>query len=397
MSLRQPAVMVLNAGSSSLKFAIFALVNQAPQAVFHGQIEGIGVKPHFMAQADANRETLADLYIPGESLHHEDVLSFLLDWIDEHAQAYDVIGVGHRVVHGGRDYAAPMVINNASLAALKALTPLAPLHQPHNLAPIEAIRALKPQLPQVACFDTAFHRTKPLVEQTFGIPRALTAEGVLRYGFHGLSYQYIADSLPDYLPAEKANGRVMVAHLGNGSSMCALKNRQSMASTMGFTALDGLMMGTRTGALDAGVVLYLLEQKHLNSQEITDLLYKKSGLLGVSGISSDMRTLLASDHPAAQEAVELYAYRINRELGSLAATIDGLDVLVFTAGIGEHSAAVRQLVCDQAAWLGVKIDPAHNAANETVISTPDSAVNVLVIPTNEELVIARHTAALVSH
>lgn len=395
MNHRQPAVMVLNAGSSSLKFAVFALADKTAQAVFHGQIEGIGVKPHFMALADATRDTLADLYIPGEQLHHEDVLSFLLQWIDEHARDYDVVGVGHRVVHGGRDYAAPMVINSASLAALKALTPLAPLHQPHNLAPIEAIRALKPHLPQVACFDTAFHRTKPLVEQTFGIPRALTSEGVLRYGFHGLSYQYIADSLPTYLPTEKANGRVIVAHLGNGSSMCALKNRQSVASTMGFTALDGLMMGTRTGALDAGVVLYLLEQKHLNSKEITDLLYKKSGLLGVSGISSDMRTLLDSDSPAAHEAVELYAYRINRELGSLAATIDGLDVLVFTAGIGEHSAAVRQLVCEHATWLGVSIDPARNAAHETVISHPDSAVQVLVIPTNEELVIARHTAALV--
>jgi acetate kinase len=304
-----------------------------------------------------------------------------------------VVAAGHRIVHGADRYSAPVLLTEALLAELAGFVPLAPLHQPHNLAAVEALAALAPDLPQVGCFDTAFHRTQPALAQAFALPRALSAEGIKRYGFHGLSYEYIAGVLPQHLgPA--AEGRVVVAHLGNGASMCGMIGRRSAATTMGFTALDGLMMGTRAGNLDPGVLLYLIQHKGMDVERLTRLLYKESGLLGVSDLSQDMRTLLASDRPAAREAIELFCYRATRELGSLAAALGGLDALVFTGGIGERAAPVRARICTAAAWLGLSLDEAANATNATVISAAESRVAVLVVPTDEERMIAQHTVAL---
>jgi acetate kinase len=285
------------------------------------------------------------------------------------------------------------VVTPEVIGKLEKLVPLAPLHQPHNLAPIRALAQNRPDVPQVACFDTAFHRTQPEVAQAYALPRAITERGVRRYGFHGLSYEYIAGALPQAAP-QVAGGRVVVAHLGNGSSMCALLGGRSVASTMGFTAVDGLVMGTRCGNIDPGVILYLIDELKMDARAVEDMIYKRSGLLGVSGISSDMRTLLASDEPAARFAVELFTYRIGRELGSLAAALGGIDALVFTAGIGEHAPLVRERVCRLAGWLGVELDPAANGADGPRISTAASRVSAWVIPTNEELMIARHTAAV---
>ena len=295
--------------------------------------------------------------------------------------------------HGGLKYLEPVRIDAGVLAELERLIPLVPLHQPYNLAPIKALRERRPEMPQVACFDTAFHRTQPAVAQAFALPRAYTEKGIRRYGFHGISYEYIASVLPQY-DARAAGGRVVVAHLGNGSSLCALRNGRSVATTMGFSSLDGLPMGTRCGSLDPGVILLFLDHLHMDARAIEAMLYKESGLLGVSGISSDMRTLLASSDPRAAEAVDLYVYRIGRELGSLAAALGGLDALVFTAGIGENSAAIRARVCRDAAWLGVELDEAANEAGGPRISRSDSRVAAWVIPTNEELMIARHTDRL---
>ena len=301
--------------------------------------------------------------------------------------------MGHRVGHGGLKYFEPVRIDDGVLAELERLIPLVPLHQPYNLAPIKALRERRPEMPQVACFDTAFHRTQPEVAQAFALPRAYTEKGIRRYGFHGISYEYVASVLPQY-DSRAAGGRVVVAHLGNGSSLCALRNGRSVATTMGFSSLDGLPMGTRCGSLDPGVILLFLDHLHMDARAIEAMLYKESGLLGVSGISSDMRTLLASDDPRAAEAVDLYVYRIGRELGSLAAALGGLDALVFTAGIGENSAAIRARVCRDAAWLGVELDEAANEAGGPRISRGDSRVAAWVIPTNEELMIARHTDRL---
>jgi acetate kinase len=301
--------------------------------------------------------------------------------------------VGHRVGHGGLRYVEPVRVDDTVLAELETLVPLAPLHQPHNLAPIVALRGRRPELPQVACFDTAFHRTQPAVAQAFALPREYSEQGVRRYGFHGISYEYIASELPRYDPRAAA-GRVVVAHLGNGSSLCALRDGRSVATTMGFSSLDGLPMGTRCGALDPGVLLHLLNHYHLDTPALEALLYKGSGLLGVSGVSSDMRALLASTDPRAAAAVDLYVYRIGRELGSLAAALGGLDALVFTAGIGAHAAAVRARVCRDAAWLGLTPDEAANAAGGPRISRAGSTVSAWVIPTDEELMIARHTSRL---
>jgi acetate kinase len=317
-----------------------------------------------------------------------------MTWLHRHENGGQIAAVGHRVVHGGERYSRPMRLDDPILEQLARLIPLAPLHQPHNLDGIHALRALMPTVPQVACFDTAFHRTQPNVAQMFALPRWITGEGVKRYGFHGLSYEYIARVLPQHTP--RADGRVIVAHLGNGASMAGMVNRQSQVTTMGFTAVEGLMMGTRTGNLDPGVVLYLVENKGMDAKALTKLLYKESGLLGVSGVSSDMRALLASDKPEAKEAVELFCYRINREIGSLTAAIGGLDALVFTGGIGEHAAEIRRRVCLQAAWLGIELDETANAEHQIRISAPRSAVDVLVIPTNEEWMIARHTATLLN-
>jgi acetate kinase len=389
------AILVVNAGSSSLKFSVFALAGGRPEPFLAGNLEELYGAARFKAK-DAGGAPLAAHEWPANApLGHHGAIDHLFGWLREHGGGHRLLGVGHRVVHGGMDYAAPVAITPAVLAALDTLVPLAPLHQPHNLAGIRAIAARMPALPQIACFDTAFHRSQPRLAQLFALPREMTEAGVRRYGFHGLSYEYIASVLPQH-DAAAAAGRTVVLHLGNGASLCALAGGRSMASTMGFTALEGLPMGTRTGSLDPGVLLWLMDERRMDARAIETLLYKQSGLLGVSGIASDMRVLLDSADPHAREAVDLFCYRIGRELGSAAAALGGLDAVVFTAGIGEHAVAVREAVCRQAAWLGLELDPAANAAGGPRISTAGSRVSAWVIPTNEELVIARHTCALVT-
>ena len=398
--MAQPAILTLNAGSSSIKFALFEQSDPLrPVAVLRGELDGIGALPRLKAK-DANGAVLAELTfaeLAGLSAEeqHQRTLDTLVRWLDEHDASWKIAAVGHRVVHGAERYAAPILLSPADIEALTGLIPLAPLHQPHNLAGIRALAALLPGVPQAACFDTAFHMTQPAVARRFALPRRLSDAGIKRYGFHGLSYEYIARVLPQHL-GSRAEGRVVVAHLGNGASMCALHERKSVATTMGFTALDGLMMGTRCGAIDPGVLLHLMEFHGMDAAGITQLLYKESGLLGVSGISQDMRALLDSPAPEAAEAVDLFCYRIARELGSLAAALGGLDALVFTAGIGEHAAPVREKVCRQAAWLGLRLDEVANARHARWIATADSTVDILVLPTNEEWMIAQHTAALIS-
>ncbi|THF60207.1 acetate/propionate family kinase [Pseudothauera rhizosphaerae] len=389
------AVLVLNAGSSSLKFALFAAEPQlADTPALSGQVEGIGATPELTAR-DASGERFQEPVTTagGQTEQHRDSLTHLFRWLTAHNPDLEIVAAGHRVVHGGERYSAPVRLTEAVLQELDHFVPLAPLHQPHNLRAVRAVAALLPEIPQVGCFDTAFHRTQPPLAQAFALPRALSAEGVKRYGFHGLSYDYVARSLPGVI-GERAHGAVVIAHLGNGSSMCALRDGKSVATTMGFTAVEGLVMGTRSGSLDPGVLLYLMDQKGMDAKALTRLVYKESGLLGVSGISQDMRTLLASAAPEAREAVDLYCYRIARELGSLAAAAGGLDALVFTGGIGEHAAPVREKVAELSAWLGVKIDPAANAAHTTRIDSADSKVAVAVMPTNEEGMIARYTVEL---
>ena len=389
-------LLTINAGSSSVKFALFAHAQTIPEAPqISGQIDGLNAHPHLKAK-DATGTVIDDCDLPFTGTgQHRAAMSFFVDWLRAHDAGSQIVGVGHRVVHGSDKFSRPMRLSDATLETLRSFIPLAPLHQPHNIAGIQALTSALPGVPQIACFDTAFHRTQPEVAQQFALPRAITAEGVKRYGFHGLSYEYIADVLPQHLGA-KADGRIVVAHLGNGASMCAMHARRSVATTMGFTALDGLMMGTRAGNLDPGVLLYLMDYRGLDSKRLEKLLYKESGLLGVSGISQDMRELLASSQPEAAEAVDLFCYRIIREIGSLAAALGGLDALVFTGGIGEHSAEVRTRVCTALKWLGVEFDPAANDRHERLISTPDASTAVCVIPTNEEWMIARHTAALLS-
>jgi acetate kinase len=385
------AILVLNAGSSSIKFSIFERhVRPGPEGLIcDGEFEGIGHRVHFVAK-DHSGTPLADKYLTGAT-SHEDALASLMDWVERQVSINRLVAAGHRVVHGGSLYTAPIRISSSVLDELRRLIPLAPLHQPHNLAAIGAISKFHPDLPQVACFDTAFHLTQPEVAAAFALPRSITTQGVRRYGFHGLSYEYIAGVLPDVLGLAAADGRVVVAHLGSGASMCAMHRRRSVATTMSFTPLDGLAMGTRCGNLDPGVILYLIQEKGMTPQAVSDLLYHSSGLLGVSGISDDMRTLLASDDPLAADAVALFIYRFSRELGSLAASLGGLDALVFTAGIGEHAPEIRRRVCEQAGWLGVELDGAANAAGAATITMPGSKTSAWVIPTNEDLMIARHT------
>ena len=323
-------------------------------------------------------------------INHRTLLDYLIAWLRDHLQDIQVRAVGHRVVHGGEIYSQPVKIEPQVLQTLEKLIPLVPLHQPHNLLPIRTLLELAPHLLQVACFDTAFHRTNPLVAQNFALPRSLTQEGVHRYGFHGLSYEFIARQLPKFDP-QVAQGKVVVAHLGSGASMCAMLDGKSITSTMGFSALDGVPMGTRPGNLDPGVILYLLREKKMDVAALEKLFYQQSGLLGVSEISNDMRVLLESKDSRSQEAIDLLVYRINRELGSLAAALGGLDGLVFTAGIGEHAALIRELVCEQAQWLGIQLDSEANQRGGPLISSPESSVKVWVIPTNEELIIADHT------
>ncbi len=383
-------ILVLNAGSSSIKFSVFA-GHERPKRenlVCEGECEGIGQRVHFTAK-DRAGAPLADEQLAQES-SHEDALAALLSWLDKKFPDDRLVVAGHRVVHGGSLHRAPVRIDASVITALRQLIPLAPLHQPHHLAAIAALSKLHPNLPQIACFDTAFHHSEPAVATVFALPRRLAAEGVRRYGFHGLSYEYIASVLPEILGPVAADGRVVVAHLGNGASMCAMHRRKSVATTMGFTALDGLPMGQRCGNLDPGVVLYLMQEKGMSADDVSELLYHESGLLGVSGISNDMRTLLASDEPSAKEAIDLFVYRIGRELGSLAAALGGVDALVFTAGIGEHAAAVRRRVCEDAAWLGIDLDARANETGGPRIARASSRTSAWVIPTDEDLMIARH-------
>lgn len=384
------SILVLNAGSSSIKFALYPLrcPGDDKPPIYSGEIDGIGDAARLRVQ-DAGHKSVEDSAIDGTVTHHV-ALSVLLKWIAAHSGGTELAAAGHRVVHGGGEFTGPVKINADVMRKLEALSPLAPLHQPHNLAAIDALSKLHPKLPQVACFDTSFHTTQPTVAAAFALPCALSEKGVRRYGFHGLSYEYIAGILPDHL-GPRADGKVVVAHLGHGASMCAMTNRRSMATTMGFSALDGLVMGKRCGALDPGVILYLLDHETMNSKQISHLLYEESGLYGVSAISDDMRDLLASHDVRAAEAIELFVYRIVRELGSLVAALGGLDALVFTGGIGEHAPDIRARVCRQATWLGVNIDDFANIKGGPCISTSDSKISILALPTDEELVIARHT------
>jgi acetate kinase len=391
LTVREP-LLVINAGSSSIKFSVFeTAANRSLSAGVRGQVEGIGSSPR-LEVIDARGRGLAGQQISGSD--HDAAIRAIHEWFAAHTGGEAAFGgVGHRIVHGGLAYSHPVLIDDHVIAELEALIPLAPLHQPHHIAAIRAIRAAAPNLPQVACFDTAFHRAQPLLAQQFALPSELTAKGIRRYGFHGLSYEYIVSALPQRAPG-LARRKLVVAHLGNGASMCAIDKGRSLATTMGFTPVDGLVMGTRTGALDPGVILYLLQQEQMDASAIERLVYERSGLLGVSGLSSDMRTLLASKLPAAKKAVDLFVYRIARELGSLAAALGGLDALVFTGGIGEHAVEIRARVCQDARWLGVRLDEAANAAGGPRISGPGSAVSVWVVPTDENRMVARHTRQL---
>lgn len=386
------AVLALNSGSSSIKFALFGVAPKGgdPRLIAGGEIEDIGDAPRLIVREPASEA--ASSALDGAS-DHAACLKVMLDWIGNHSQGLTLRAAGHRVVHGGTDFATPVLVTADVVQRLEKLVPLAPLHQPHNLAAIKALARIAPALPQVVCFDTAFHHSNAPLATTFALPRALTDEGVRRYGFHGLSYEYIAGILPR-VAGPTAKGRVVVAHLGHGASMCAMRDGVSVATTMGFTALDGLPMGRRCGALDPGVVLYLMKEKGMDYDALSDLLYDRSGLIGVSGISDDMRGLLASPAPEAHEAIDLFAYRIGRELGSLAAALGGLDALVFTGGIGEHAAPVRACACRHAEWLGVKLDPAANDEGRERISAAGNRVDVFVIATDENIVIARHTLAV---
>ena len=390
----ESAILVLNAGSSSLKFSLFdAGAPGVLSAVAVGQVEGLGTAPRLKAKGPDGQVILDERRSTTEIGNHAQALQDIAALLGSRFVGTKLVGVGHRVVHGGPEYSAPLLITPQAMQELAAFVPLAPLHQPHNLAAIRAVEQARPGLPQVACFDTAFHRTQNEVAQLYGLPYEFYERGIRRYGFHGLSYEYIAATLPEVAP-EIAGGRVVVAHLGSGASMCAMHNGRSVGSSMGFTALDGLMMGTRPSNLDPGIVLYLLQQEGMSAKEIEDLLYKRSGLLGLSGIGNDMRVLQESDSPRARLAIDHFVYRISRELGGLAAVLGGLDALVFTAGIGENSALIRRLVCQQAQWLGIDLDPLANEQSVARISSVGSRVSAWVVPTNEELMIARHTRQL---
>ena len=393
-----PVLIVLNAGSSSLKFQVFDMPDGAePQLVWRGLYEGLGGDARFTVK-DASGSILDESsWGQGEEIGHEDSLMHLIAWLREHQEGRKLVDIGHRVVHGGATYSGPVLVDDTVVQALEALVPLAPLHQPHNLEPIRIVRRRLPGMPQVACFDTAFHQTQSDIATLFALPREMRDRGVRRYGFHGLSYDYIASILKDYDP-RLAEGRVIVAHLGNGASLCALRNGRSIATTMGFSALDGLPMGTRCGAVDAGVIFFMLREMKLSPEAAERMLYTKSGLLGVSGLSNDMRVLRtnAATNPDAKRAIELFIYRITREIGSLVAALGGIDGLVFTAGIGENDAATRAEVVDGLAWAGLTLDESANGTVGPRISS-GSGSSVWVIPTNEELVIARQTRSVLGN
>ena len=386
-------IAVLNAGSSSVKFALYEAGDNGV-LLFRGQVEQLGLAPR-MKVVDGKGETVTRRKWTNDQLDHRRATEEILKLCRELLAGRPVIGIGHRVVHGGTRFDSPARIDAEVLKYLCTLVPLAPLHQPHNLAPIEAIADAAPQLPQVACFDTAFHRSQRALAENFALPRNLTDAGVRRYGFHGLSYDYIVSHLAETMPM-LARGRLVIAHLGNGASLCAVADGKSVASTMGFTALDGLMMGTRTGTLDPGVLLYLMMERRMSPKDIEDLLYRKSGLIGVSGISSDMRTLRQSSEPEAAEAIALFVYRIVREIGSMAAALGGIDGLIFTAGIGENDVATRSEVAAGCRWLGLALDEQRNKRGETRIHADDSRLTAWVVPTDEERMIARYTGRMLA-
>ena len=387
------AILVVNAGSSSVKFQIFG--NEEAGALprlIKGQIDGIGTRPRLSAEGSDRSSLIDRTYAPDKVPDVPAAIAVVASWLRE-TQSFNLVAVGHRVVHGGPKYDRPVVIDQAVVANLEQYVSLAPLHQPNNLAPIRTLMKTRPDVLQVACFDTAFHRGHSAVADHFAIPERFYAEGVRRYGFHGLSYEYVAHRLREIAPTVAA-GRVIVAHLGSGASMCALADGRSVESTMGFTALDGIPMGTRPGQIDPGVLLYLLTEKGMGPMAVQDLLYRDSGLKGLSGISNDMRDLQSSSDPRAKLAVDYFVYRVGLNAGMLAAALDGLDAFVFTAGIGENSPSIRARIAEKLAWLGVVLDPAANADGKSLISRPESRVVLLVVPTDEELMIARHTLAL---
>ena len=379
------AIVVVNTGSSSIKITVFGDQGAGLTPFLRGHINGLYTDSTHFAAHEVEGGLVAEEHWCGEDSTHHGAMQRLLDFLGHHR----IEAVGHRIVHGGTDYSAPVRLDADAVLRLERFVPWAPLHQQHNLAPVRTILAMAPHLVQVGCFDTAFHAGQPALAQAFALPPEITDRGIRRYGFHGLSYEYIASVLPQLDPG-LAQARVITAHLGSGAGLCAMQAGQSLATTTGFTAVDGLPMGTRCGALDPGVILYLLDEMKMGPRDIEQLLYQKSGLLGVSGISSDMRTLEGSPGPRARLAIDLFVYRIGREIGSLAAALGGLDALVFTAGIGEHSVSIRRSVCRTAAWLGVTLDEAANNAGATRISSPESRVSVWVVPTDEELMIARH-------
>ena len=388
------ALLTVNVGSSSVRFALFELdTARNPRPVTRGVVEGISAASGASVHVDGKPLTASEHAAP--ITNHDGALNWLLKWLQTNFRDDQLIAAGHRIVHGGDEFVGPVRIDNTVVEKLSRLIPLAPLHQPHNLAGVAILARALPALPQVACFDTAFHATQSSVARMIALPCEITSRGVKRYGFHGLSYEHIASVLPDIL-GERASGRVVATHLGSGASMCAIRERKSVTSTMGFSTLDGLMMGTRCGSIDPGVLLYLLQEGIVDVDGLADMLYRRSGLLGVSGISADMRTLLAAREASAAEAVALFCHRAIEQLGAMAAVLGGLDALVFTGGIGEHASAIRKTICEAVGWLGVALDMEKNEANLPCISTPNSRVAVHVIPADEELMIARHTARVLT-
>ncbi len=388
------SILVVNAGSSSLKFSLFRVAADDLQLAVRARIDGIGSQPR-LAVNDADGKSVERDFAVAEVRHVSDALALAGTWLRSRFESEPLLAIGHRVVHGGAEYSKPVLVDAPVLAALERLVPLAPLHQPHNLAAIRTLAETQPRVPQVACFDTAFHRTHPQLADAYAVPWEYYETGVRRYGFHGLSYEYIAATLPEIAPAI-ASGRVIVAHLGSGASLCALRGGESQDSTMGFSPLDGIPMGTRPGGIDPGVLLYLVGQRGMSPERLERLLYEESGLLGLSGISSDMRVLLESHDPRARLAVDYFVHRVAKEIGALVAVLGGLDALVFTAGIGENSVEIRARVVNACRWLGMTLATDANERRGPCITTKNSAVSAWIVPTNEELMIAKHTHALLT-
>jgi acetate kinase len=385
-------ILVINSGSSSIKFGLYQTEHKCLSRICQGKIEINGSSSLFQVKDDL------DHLLQNKHIHvscHENAIEILLKWLETYTSGQQLVAIGHRVVHGGTKFDRPALVNEQTIEWLQQLVPLAPLHQPDNLAGIKVLQNLQPGLRQVVCFDTTFHRTMPDEEQIYALPSYLTDKGIRRYGFHGLSYEYIAQILPNHM-GDRAEGRIVVAHLGNGASLCALNHRRSVATTMGFTPLEGLPMGTRSGNIDPAVLLYLMREQRMDYDDLTELLHFHSGLLGISGISADMRTLLASEDPRAKQAVDLFVWQVCRHIGAMVATLEGIDGLIFTAGIGEHAPQIRTRICARLKWLAIELDESANQANATCISTIGSHVNVLVLPTDEEIIIAHHTLQFIT-